>query len=150
MKGFAILPCSMTNIFCFSRSSDAKIRPPAAPRPKTKDPALWLTSRPKTQSPLRPQDPRPKTHVRGQTRTLTLFPRPGDFVARSVHAVYPPPGHCASPPGPRGSPPGSFGPHARALQSYKSRRNVKTPTLRFPGGLSSRSREKLGKSFQKR
>ena len=32
----------------------------------------------------------------------------------------------------RGSPPGSSGPHARALQSYKSRRSVKTPTFAFP------------------
>jgi hypothetical protein len=52
---------------------------------------------------------------------LTLYPTrgPGDFrVARTVHAVYPPPGHCVSPPGPRGSPPGSSGPHARALQNF--------------------------------
>jgi len=54
---------------------------------------------------------------RGTERVNPPFPRhAGDFVARPVHAVYPPSVHCESPPRPPGSSPGALGPHGRALR----------------------------------
>ena len=63
----------MTIFFLFLLTSDSKVRPPAAPRPKTQDPALWLAPRPKTQSPQEAQDPRPKTRARGQKLIYDAF-----------------------------------------------------------------------------
>ena len=73
---------------------------------------------------------------------------PGVSLARSVHAVDPPSGRCASPPGPPRSPLGSSGPHARALQPLSSDRSVKTPTFAFPA-LQPGARRKAQKSDSK-
>ena len=50
-------------------------------------------------------------------KALKPFTPAGDLRSGTVHAVYPPSGHCASPRGPPGPPPGSLGPPARPLQS---------------------------------
>ena len=74
--------------------------------------------------------------------------RPGDFVARSVHAPRPPSGRCASPPGPPGSPPGSLGPRARAAHGLSSDGGMKTPTFAL-SGLQPGDRRRTQKSHTK-
>ena len=95
------------------------------------------------------------------------FTRPGDFVARSVHAVDRPSSHCASPRGPPGPPPGSLVPPARPLQSsqwdlqptsnfshsaglqpagFKRSSEVHSQTLNIDLSSSDRAHERLARS----
>ena len=70
------------SLFSFLVVSDPqKFRAPAAPRPKTQDPALWLAPRPKTQSPREARDPRPKTRAGGLDRAVCAARRAGALSA---------------------------------------------------------------------
>ena len=77
--------------------------------------------------------------LKGSGLGVNPLSRPGDLGSGTVHAVYPPSGHCASPRGPPGPPPGSLGPPARPLQSpqwdLRPTSNFSHPAGLQPAGL---------------